>query len=544
MNEVQNMTYDMIIRNGRVVDGSNKDIPSVNTDIAIMGDKIIAIGDLSSCKATLDVDAAGQVIAPGFIDVHTHTDAHLLVCPHAESQIRQGVTTQIAGNCGFSPFPLDDKKALSQKQTIENKYGISVDWNDLNGFYRRLSQVGISPNYCTLVGHNSVRVKTMGQDDRQPTSDEIKQMKYLIEESIEQGAIGFSTGLEYNPGSFASAQEIQELSSVLKNYDAIYTSHTRNGDRQADTAVEEAIDVARKHNISVQISHLKTRLKPNWHLMDNLLKMVEDANKEGLRVSFDVYPYIAYSTSVLMALFPQWATEGGSCRMKDTNEKFTERIKDEMLSKKMRQYVDQRVADLGSWESVLISYVDLSEDKHVMGCRISELMESTGCDGYDVLRDLLIAEHGNVSMCGFGMSEENVCKAICSPYSMIGSDGISTAPVGVLAQEHPHPRSFGTHPRVLGKYVRDYKILSLTEAIHKMTFKPATKFRIDRRGLLKEGYFADIVIFDTATITDKATFADPMQYPEGISHVIVNGQVVINKGIHTCKLPGHLLIGH
>ncbi len=523
--------FDLIIKNGMIYDGSGK--APYKSDLGIRRGKITAIGDLSSASTQQTIDAAGLAVSPGFIDVHTHTDISLLIDPKAESKILQGVTTEIGGNCGDSVFPLQGEHAQKIKNELWQKYQLQVDWHDLDGFYRRLRLQGIALNYTTIVGHGDLRASVVGIENRAPSPEEMRQMQALLCTAVEQGALGLSTGLEYTPGSFATTEEIIELCKTVARYGGVYATHIRNEDVRVEEALEEALRIARESGVSLQISHLKASQKRNWHKTPLLLQTIQRAHQSGLDVHADRYPYIAYSTS-LQLLFPLWARQG-------ENEQFVQRLKDDIQWRKIRPFVEDKITALGSWNSVLITRVRSQERKKLQGKSIAELAAMAKKDPFEYARELLIAENGEVGMCGFGMSEEDTEQILAFPLTMVGSDGEAISPEGIFGQSTPHPRYYGTFPRYLGRYVRERKILSLEEAVHRITMLAAQKFGLKGRGHLAKGNYADVVIFDPETIIDHATFVNPHQFPTGIGYVVVNGKIVVAKGKHTGALAGEIL---
>ncbi|MBC7188481.1 MAG: D-aminoacylase [Calditrichaeota bacterium] len=523
--------FDLLIRGGTLYDGRGG--PPVIADLGVRGERIAAIGDLTHSTARVVVDATKLAVTPGFIDVHSHTDVGLLVNPKAESKIRQGVTTEISGNCGASPFPLRGPVVATTREEIRQEFEIEPDWQDADGFLGRLERQKIAVNYVTLVGHSSVRAAVMGLDNRPPTSQEMEAMRHEVREALEQGAVGLSTGLEYTPGCFASTAEIVSLCGVVKEFGGIYATHMRNEDVQVEEALEEAIQIAEQADVPLEVSHLKACQQRNWHKTSRLLERLKEVHERGLRVHCDRYPYTAYGTT-LKLMFPMWAREG-------SDEEFVARLKDEAQWRKMRSHLEERVAALGSWERVLITKVAGTQHQAAQGKTVPQLAEELHTDPCEAARQLLIDAEGKVAMCGFAMSEENTERVLSFPLTMVGSDGEAVAPYGVLGRGNPHPRFYGTFPRYFGYYVRERKILPLEEAIRRVTSLPAQVFGLRDRGVLAKGAFADIVVFDPQTIVDRATFTDPHQYPVGIHHVVVNGRLVIHQGEHTGCLPGRVL---
>lgn len=525
------MEFNLIIKNGQIVDGSGGE--PYKGDIGLKGEEITAIGDLSGAKAPTILDAKGKIVSPGFIDIHSHTDANPLIFPRGESMIMQGVTTSIGGNCGSSPFPLSTEMT-PEKEYAKKRYGLEIDWTDLSGLYERMEKNKIGLNIALQVGQGSIRELVLGNDRRTPNSKEMEQMRVYVKQAMEQGAIGISSGLEYTPSGFASTEEVIELCKVSAKYGGFYSTHVRSEDSEVIEAFAEAIEIARKANIPLQISHVKAASQPNWWKMDKLLEMIDKAAQEGIKINGDRYPYTAYSTGLTIN-FPQWALEGGT-------EKLIERLKDKKIRKQLREPTLEKVGGIDGFKDFLLIDMDKEENKYLIGKRLGEVAAEKKIDPYEFMCDLIISEEGNVSYVGFGMSEENTRKVLKHPLIMVCSDGSAMAledPRGEGSK--PHPRNFGTFPRVIRKYVREEKLFSLPVAIKKITSMPAEKAGLKKRGLIKKGYFADIVVFDFQRIKDRATYVEPRQHPEGIDYILVNGALVVEKGKHTGKLSGKVL---
>lgn len=526
--------FDIVIKDGCIFDGlGNEEFVS---DIGISGNFIKNIGKISSSRGKSIIEAKNLTVCPGFIDAHDHTDVGLLVNPKAESSIRQGITTVISGNCGSSPFPIAEEIFEEAKENMKEEYQINLTWRSIKGFFSALEENGIAINYSSLVGQGSIRGEAMGFNDRPPKAEDLEMMKGLVEENIKNGAVGLSSGLEYAPGSYAQADEITELCRVVAKYGGVYATHMRDEGDYLLESLDESIDVARKTGISLQISHFKVAYPRNWHKVDEALAKVESAKREGIPIFCDRYPYIAGSTG-LSFNFPLWARQG-------TTDEFLARLKDISLESRLRAYIDERKEKLGSWDKVIVSSVITDKNRVFEGMNILQGAKETGKDPFVFMRDLLIEERNRVGMIIFMMKEENLKKILAHPLVGVGCDGSAIAPYGLLGKGKPHPRSYGTFPRVLGKYIRDEKIVSMPEMVKKMTSIPAKKFGFINRGVLKSGYFADIVLFDKNKVIDKATWKDPHQYPEGIEYVLVNGRVVIKRGEHTEELPGKILRKH
>ena len=523
--------FDLIINQGMIYDGLGG--TPFQADIGIRGDRIAAIGDLSGAQSELSISAEGLAVSPGFIDAHSHTDISLLINPNAESKIRQGVTTEVSGNCGSSPFPLRGDSGKRFKDRLMEAYEIDVDWDDCDGFLSRLERNGTAVNYATFLGHSNLRQAVMGQENRKPTTDELTEMKRLVREAVEHGAYGLSTGLEYTPGSFAETDEIIELCKVAAESGGLYATHMRSEDVRVIEAIEETLRIARESDISVEIAHLKANQRRNWHKLPRMLEMLLKASDAGIPVKADRYAYPAWSTT-LQILFPLWSREGGV-------DDFIARLKDNAQWRKIKIFLADKVNALGSWESVMISSVKSKDKRDYQGKTVARLAKEAGKNPYSFTRRLLIEENGEVGIVAFAMSEENTEKVLAFPLTMVGSDGSALAVEGPLSRGNPHPRNYGCFPRYLGHYIRERNILPLNEAVRRITSMPAEKFKIKDRGLLADGKFADIVVFDPNTVIDKATFTNPHQYPEGIDYVIVNGRIVVGGGLHSGKHPGKVL---
>jgi N-acyl-D-amino-acid deacylase len=524
--------FDILIKNGTVVDGlSDK---ALKADLGIVGERIQAIGDLSAAQARTIIDAMGKAVTPGFIDIHTHTDAvELLVNPKGESMIRQGVTLEVSGNCGDSSFPYK-KEVSEEEQRFQKRYGLERDWVDLAGYLSRVQKTGMAFNYITLVGQGTIRNYAMNEDRRKPTPAELELMQKLVAEAMEQGAFGMSSGLEYTPSGFASTEEMIELCRVAAKYGGFYATHVRSEDSFVIEAVAEAIYIAEKAGLPLQISHFKSCGTINWWKMPKLFDLVEAAAKRGVAVTADRYPYTAFSTG-LSVNYPQWALAGG-------NEAFVKRLQDPAERRKLREETMLKLEGT-PWENILLADLDEEDNQRFIGKTIQQAASELGQDPYEFACDLLIKEKGGVGIIGFAMSEEQTEETLQHPLVMLCSDGSALAPYGPLHQGKPHPRNYGTFPRFLGLYVRDRKALTLPQAVKKMTSMPAAKLGLKDRGTLKQGNFADIVVFDPATVADKATYTEPEQYSTGIDYVIVNGKVVIDHDNHTGALPGKVLYG-
>ena len=522
--------FDLLIVGGFILDGSGKE--GFKGDIGILGDRIIAIGDLKERKAGQRIDADGLAIAPGFIDFHSHSDDELLLNGLAQSKIRQGVTTEILGQDGGSMAPLNDRMQKSVHGSLKRRYNIDTAWVDFAGYFRYMENGGMITNALSMIGQGTIRKFIIGEEDRPATDTEIEQMVQLIQTAMRQGAYGISSGLEYTPGSFANTRELIAICKAM-NGKGIYSTHMRNEDDMVLEAIEEAILIAREAGVDLNISHMKASGQRNWPKLEEMLKRLDAARADGMQVTCDRYPYVAYNTD-LSSLFPLWAREGGRAA-------FVERLKDKSLEADIRAAVEAKVRKIGGWYSVMLSSVPNHKQRKTMeGKRINELARKLA-DPYHYLTQLLIREKGGGEMVGFAMSEENTSSLMAYPYCMIASDASSLAEEGVLRRGNPHPRSYGTFPRILGKYARDDKLITQAEAVRKISALPADTLHLKHRGYIAKDYFADIVAFDANAITDQATWSAPHKYPQGIDYVLVNGKIVINKGEFTGKLPGRVI---
>lgn len=528
--------FDILVKNGFIVDGSGN--PWFKADVAVEDGHMTKIGTVSPSKADEVIDAGGLMVSPGFIDMHSHSDFYLLVNPRSESKIRQGITTEVIGNCGFSLAPVHPKTVdFIKKEMGVLANEISWDWSTFEGYRTKLLKQGISVNVAPLIGHGILRGNVIEYENREPTKEELDEMKALLAESMKAGAFGMSTGLIYTPGSYAKTEELIQLAKVVSKYGGIYSSHIRNeGDRLLE-AVQEAIRIGETASVPVEISHMKSAGRNNWGRIKEALGIVEAARDRGVEVTCDFYPYTAGSTG-LDACLPPWVHEGG-------REEMFKRLRDQAVRKKIKDDIEkgvegwQNLVKTGGWDNIVISYCE--KNKQYEGLSISEIAKKQGTNPFDTSFDLLLEEEGVVNVILHMMWEEDMKVVMKHPLSMVGTDGEGYAPYGPLARGKPHPRNYGTFPRILGKYVREEKVLTLQDAIRKMTSMPAQKLGLFNRGLIREGFWADIVVFNPLKVTDKATFTNPHQYPEGIEYVIVNGQKVIDKKEHTGKLPGKVL---
>ncbi|MFO7865643.1 MAG: D-aminoacylase [Candidatus Aminicenantes bacterium] len=527
-----NKDYDMVIAGGILVDGSGAE--ARKADIAVLNGRIAEIGRISASHGRKVIDARNLIVCPGFIDAHDHSDMGLLVNPKAESHIRQGITTLVSGNCGSSPFPLSDAVYEEMRDNLKNAYNIDLDWKDITGFFQRIEKKGTALNYSSFVGQGTVRGAVMGYENRPPEPKEMAAMRKSVQENIRKGALGLSSGLEYAPGSYAGNDEIASLCRAAAGAGGLYSTHMRDEGDFLLESLEETIMTARQAGTGLQISHLKCAYPRNWNKIDRALDVISQAGDSGVDIFCDRYPYVAGATSLSSLNFPLWAQEGGT-------DDFLERLKDPSLEEKLRSYLKQREEKLGSWEKVVISSVASKKNRRFEGRSIQDCAETAGKDVFVFLRDLLIEERDQVGMILFMMSEDNLKKILRHPLVGVGCDGSVRAPYGPLSLGKPHPRNYGSFPRVIAEFIRKEKILPLPEMIRKMTAVPASRFGFIDRGMVKKGCHADLVLFDFDKIKDKATYQNPHQYPEGIPYVIVNGRLVIEEEEHTGRLPGRVL---
>ncbi len=529
--------YDLVIINGRVVDGSGA--APVEADVAVRGDTIVLVGPVG--QRTRDhtrrvIDARGMIVSPGFIDIHTHSDYSLLADGTAQSKVRQGVTTEILGEA-------DSAGPVQGKATRSAPYGLEVDWNTLGGYFKRLERQGISVNVGSFVGATQVRRCVLGEESREPTPAEMDEMKRLVTEAMKDGAMGLSVALLVPPNTYHTTAQLIELASAVRPFGGIYLTHIRSEGEGIEKAIDEALQVAGKAQVPVEILHLKIADRRLWGRMDAICGLIDAARNRGIKASADQYPYIAGQNN-LVALVPPWAMEGGRERMLERlrNPADRRRIEKDLYAGIPGWY--NHYLAMGEWDGCLVASVKSEANRKYEGKSIAEISELSGKKPADVVFDLLLDERGSVPAVYFLMSEEDLRVAMRRPWVSIGSDGTAVRPDGPLGSGKPHPRWYGTFPRVLGRYVREEHVLTLPEAIRKMTSLNAEKLGVEDRGLLRAGKRADIAIFDPERIADRATFDDPHQYPVGIEYVIVNGALVIDKEQHTGARPGRILRKH
>jgi N-acyl-D-aspartate/D-glutamate deacylase len=527
--------FDLIIRNGRIVDGSGN--PWFYGDVVVRGDRIVAVGRVPPNPAARVIDAKGLVVAPGFIDMHSHSDYLLLEDGRAQSKIRQGVTTEVLGE-GRSAGPYKGK--LPARRAVVR--GKEARWTALGEYLDLLDKAGVSVNVASYVGLNNVWEGVMGATHERPSAGQKEQMKALVEEAMKDGAFGLSTMLAMPPGSLATTDDLVELCGVVARYGGIYSTHNRNEGTGVFEAIKEAIAVGERAGVPVDIIHLKIADQTLWGRMDEIVTLIEDARRRGVNVQANVYPYTRGNNN-LASIVPPWAHEGGTARM-------LERLKDPKQRERMKKEIKEGIpgwynhytAVGGDWGRMLVSgkgaYEGLTMDR-VIATKAAG--KAPPPDALDTLFDILIEEGGSVPTVYAHHTEKDMTRALAQPWCSIGSDGSAYAAEGPLRRGNPHPRNFGTFPRVLGVYVRETKLLRLEDAVRKMTSLNAAKLGIGDRGLLRPGLFADLTLFDAERVIDRSTYTQPFQYSEGIEYVIVNGQVVLEKGKHTGARPGRAL---
>ena len=530
--------YDLIIANGRVVDGTGA--PWMRADVAIKGDRIVAVGSLGGAQATTRIDAANLVVAPGFIDLLGQSEFNVLVDNRAASKIMQGITTEITGE-GGSIAPVNDRMIAESKAAYEH-FGVTHDWHSLEEYFSRLERTKSAINVGTFVGSGGVRDYVVGKEDRPATAAELDQMRQLVAHAMEDGALGVSSSLQYVPNRFASTDELIELSKVAARYGGIYITHQRSEGNKIFESLDEIFTIAEKADIPAEIWHLKTAYKANWGKMPEVLRRIEAARARGLRVSANVYPYNRASNG-LDACLPVWAREGGTdamiARLKDPAQR--ERIKKDMNDPNA-PYENQWYGSGGA-SGVMVSSVLNPELRKYEGMTLEEIGKAMGKDPRDAVMDLVIADRAETSCIIAIMNEDDVRTALRHPLISFDTDSGAQAEDGKLSESKSHPRAWGTFTRVLGRYVRDEKLLTIEEAVRRMTSQAAVRVGLMDRGVIRPGMFADLTIFDPATVRDVATFEDPKHYSVGVRHVLVNGRAVVSDGRITAERPGRPLYG-
>ncbi len=536
--DAQTSTYDLIIRHAHIIDGTGS--PWYSGDIGIRDGRIAAIGFLGSVQAKRTIDAHGMVVAPGFIDMLGQSELTMLVNPHLPSKIFQGITSEFTGE-GSSPAPLNDAIIKADRVTYDH-LKITPDWRTLRQYFARLEKQGMGINLGTYVGATQVRRMVLGDDNVQPTPAQLEQMKALVRDAMHDGAVGVSTSLQYAPAPYATTEELIALAGEASKFGGVYATHMRSEGSAITAAIDEAIRIGREAKIPVEIWHIKAAGKPQWGQMPQIVAQIEKARASGIDISANTYAYPAWFNS-FSAFIPPWAHDGGDAKL-------VERLKDPAMRARIRKEMetpsndwDNEWQEIAGPEAILVSVVQNPQLLPLQGKTIAEIAKLWNKDAFDTIFDLLIQDNAFTEVAVFGMAEPDVSLALQQPWVSIDNDSQGTAPDGLLGQEHPHPRAYGTFPRILRKYVREEHKLKLEEAIRKFSALPAQRMRLADRGVLKAGMWADVVIFDPATITDRATFENPNQLSEGMQYVLVNGVPVIADGKATNALPGKVLRG-
>jgi N-acyl-D-amino-acid deacylase len=531
-------TYDILIKNGTIADGSGNQ--TYVGSVAINADTIAAIGELKNAKGTLEIDATGLVVAPGFINMLSWATESLIEDGKSQGDIRQGVTLEVFGE-GWSMGPLSEKMK-QEMPTSQGDIKYDIDWSTLDEYLQSLVKRGISPNVASFIGATTVRINHIGYEDRAPTDEEMESMKAMVRQAMEDGALGVGSSLIYAPAFYSSTEELIELCKVASEYDGMYISHMRSEGNRLLESIDELMRIANEANIRAEIYHLKMSGKENWNKYDDVVKKIDSARAAELHITTDMYTYVAGATG-LDASMPPWVQEGGY-------DKWSERLQNPAIRKKV---LEEMRTPTDEWENLMLAagtpdnllLVGFENDslRHYTGKTLTEVAKIHGKSPEETAMDLVVADGSRVGTVYFLMTEDNVKKQVALPYMSFGSDAGSMAPEGVFMNSSTHPRAYGNFARVLGKYVRDENVISIEEAVRKLTSLPASNLKINKRGSLTEGYFADLAIFNPDTIQDHATFAEPHQYATGMVHVFVNGEQVLRDGEHTGATPGQVVRG-
>jgi N-acyl-D-amino-acid deacylase len=522
-----------LIRNGWIVDGSGR--VRYRSDLVIEGEYIAFIGVGQGGAFDRVIDAEGLIVAPGFIDTHSHSDLEVMVNPYVEAKVRQGITTELLGQDGISMAPLPKRYISPWRKNLAGLDGdsdeLGWDYETTDGYLKALEEKGVGLNESYLIPHGNVRMEAMGLDNRKPSPEELERMREIVRREMEAGAFGLSTGLIYMPCAYAETAELIALCKVVAEYDGVFVVHQRSEADTILTSMKEVIEIGRRSGVKIHFSHFKICGRKNWGFIDKMLGLLDKAKAEGIRTSFDQYPYVAGST-MLGAILPPWAHDGG-----------TDKLMERLRSREQRERIIHDIecgipgwdnfVDFAGLDQIFVTSVKTEGNQELVGKNLVEIGAMRGKPALEAAFDLLLTEENAVGMVDFYGKEEHVARFLTRSEQNVCTDG--------LLGGRPHPRVFGSFPRVLGKYVREEKALTLENAIRKMTQKPAEVFGFERRGLLKAGNFADIVVFNAATVIDKGTFVDPIQFPEGIEHVLVNGKVVLSEGSYVRELAGKVL---
>ncbi len=530
--------YDLVLKNGHIIDGTGS--PWVSGDVAIRDGRIAGIGDLKNLNSKKIIDVHGMVVAPGFIDMLGQSELNVLVDPRLPSKIFQGITTEITGE-GESIAPLNEAM-INENQPFYDHFGIKPDWRTFDQYFARLKKQGIGINMGTYVGAASARELVIGYGNRAPTAEELARMQAVVEQAMKQGALGLSTALQYPPAPYASTEELIALAQVASRYGGIYATHMRSEGNGEMAALDEAFSIGAEAHIPVEIFHLKAAGKANWGKAHQVVERIEGARARGIDVTADTYAYTAWANG-MSAFIPPWAHDGGT-------EKLIERLKDPATRARIRADMlapsdqwDNEWLDINGPQDILIAFVINKELLPYQGKRVSEIAQQWHEDPIETLFDFLVKDRAGTGVAVFGMSEPDVELILQQPWVSVDNDYGGTSPEGLLGADHPHPRAYGTFPRILRKFVREERKLTLPDAIRKFTALPAQREHLTDRGVLKQGMWADVVVFDPDEIRDIATFEDPNQLSVGMRYVLVNGVPVIDEGKMTGALPGRILYG-
>jgi N-acyl-D-amino-acid deacylase len=519
-------SFDVLIKGGMVYDGTGQ--TPRRADVGIRGDRIVAIGDLQRAGAKSVIDATGLAVTPGFINMLSHSEVSLIADGHSMGELKQGVTTQIFGESSMGPLT-DEMKKRRVDQQGDIKYDIA--WTTLAEYLAYLEKRGVSQNFASFIGAATVREYVIGLEDKPPTPEQLDKMRELVRQEMEAGALGVTTALIYPPATFARTDELIELSKVAAKYNGKYIAHIRSEANQLTEAVEETIRISRQAGLPAEIYHLKASGQENWPKLDRVIAMIEEARRQGLKITADMYTYTAGATG-LNACMPPWVYDGGA-------EAAYKRLQDPETRKKI---ADTMRVPSSDWETLLVGFKS-DALKPLTGKTLAEVARMRGKDPIETIMDLVLEDRSRIGTVYFMMDEQNVEKQIRQPWVSFGSDAASMALEGVFLKSSTHPRAYGNFARLLGKYVREEKVISLAEAVHRLSGLPATNLALDHRGFIKQGMFADVVVFDPQTIADRATFEQPHQYSVGVKHVFVNGVQVLKDGEHTGSKPGRALWG-
>jgi N-acyl-D-amino-acid deacylase len=518
---------DAVIKNSTLFGLENGG--SAKTDLSIKDGMVVKVGE-SDDEAAEIIDGDRLLTLPGFVDVHSHSDYYLLFDPQAQGKIMQGVTTEIGGNCGYSSAPIDGEILKIRREAFMEQFGLELDWKNFDEYWERLGRKGSSVNYAGLIGYNTLRASVVGTQDKKIENDHIEKMKELVRNNLSQGAAGMSIGLVYPPACFSSVKEVVAVAEEVQKAGKVFTAHIRSEGKTLVESIEEILEIARLSGVRLQISHLKTAGKDNWHKLDKVFELIENAKNEGMDISADRYPYIASNTG-LQVLLPDWAFDGG-------RDATIDRLNDKETRKKMWEEILVNHPEKEYWDTVMVSQVSTKKNYDLQGLRVSEGAKLRGKDMFDYIFDLLVEEKTEVEAIYFCMDPDNMDRVVQKEYVMVGSDSGARTIDGPLGIGRPHPRTFGTFPRFFSDYVFNRKIITMEEAVRKTSTAACERFGLEKRGKLAEGYHADIVMINPDTIRDTTTYENPLSYPEGVENVFVNGRLAVRDGKYLGTLSG------